>query len=276
MHFTYLHPRNIKGLSGPTINADISSKRKFKCDWKISENISFVEVKIMSDNIFYLSVYTNSLSLKFFHYWELSAELLEKLFINLSDDLELKKAVSFHLFNCYDLLSLYYANDKNDLKNAEPYFIKMLDLEPSNYLVKCNLALSMFKNGDFKSAENLIDDAYTQSSNYLLSQLNYAFLSILRKEYKKAYRMYQKFFDHKELTFEPLNVIDFLNNEFENVKDPAYLYGSAIINFIYKDRVLGIKDFKKFLRIADKSKMIDMINRSNYLINESTNKRHEN
>ena len=266
LHFTYLHPEDICGLLGQSINDDISSKNKLKGDWKIHENNSSVEVRIISKNIFDISIYTIALTLKFFQHWMLSAELLENLYKNATDDKQFKNAIAFHLINCYDLISLYYINEKKDYNQSEKYLYKLLDLDPMNYLVKSNLALCKFKNGDIKSAEKLIEDAYIQNPNHPTCQLNYAYLSIRKKDYKKAYRMYQKFFDYSVVPFEPLDVIDFLNKEFEVMKDPALLYGSAMMNYIYKDRAFGIKDFKTFLKKADEKTMEDMIKKANQLI----------
>jgi len=266
LNFTFLHPQDVQGLLGQTIWADVAANNNLNGGWKIHENNSFIEVKIISRNLFDISIYTIALTLKLFRDFLLSAELLEGLLKNITDDKQLKDAVTFHLINCYEILSFNCLKDKRDYKLGEKYLLKILALDSSSYVVKSNLALCKFQNGDSISGEKLIEEVYKQSPHSPIGKLSFAFLSIRKKNYKKAYRMYQKFFEIKEPSFEPLEAIDFLNSEYEKNKDPAYMYGSAILNYLYKDQTLGIRDLRKFIKKADKNTMSDMVKRATQLI----------
>lgn len=270
LNFTYLFPKDINNILPGIIKSDIDSKFAFKNYWTIFDRNSFNDLQIISNNLFDITTYIIALTFKIFGVLKESTQLFEQLHDKTKDDGLFKKALQFHLLNNYDLLSIITIYSNINYTGAIPYLEKFLKLQPVNYMALDNLALCKYKTGEVEEAKLLVQKANKLNANYPLTILNMAYFKIREKDYKHAFELYEKIsrFNVNEIHFEPLEVIEFLNKEYDNLKDSALIYASAMMNYHFGDNKMAKKDLNKFLRLADKKSMKEMYRKSQSLLDK--------
>ena len=56
---------------------------------------------------------------------------------------------------------------------------------------------------------------------------------------------------HRNISFNVTEVVEFLDEQYKELKDPAFLFASGFLNCNYGDMEFGQKDFNHFLKKAN-------------------------
>lgn len=91
----------------------------------------------------------------------------------------------------YNLLGILYSKIDNGQKAIE-YFTKSLELNPSNFKVKLNLANMIFHTGEISQALNNYRMLYNENTNSVELLYNYGVALTEIADYKKAYEVFVK------------------------------------------------------------------------------------
>lgn len=249
LNFTYGCPNDKNGKLGAMVLSDVNSKMALKQYWKIFENDSLNDIKIISNNIFDLSMYIVALTLKIYGRIERSIALFEKLLEQLlhrNDDFS--RHVIFHLINCYYLVVVNEGIVGKNFKKGMDFCVKIIDLDKVNLFAIANLATFQYKMGLKEEAEKNIELMLTLYPKNSLTEVDVAFIRILQKKYKNAFKHYENLIKMRDIQFNPFEVVEFLYNEYKNNKESALLYGSGILSFYWGDKKIGREDLKLFLK----------------------------
>ena len=252
LNFTFRIPQDLNQLKS-IITLDLQSKFAQKCYWQIYEKNSLNDIEIISNNLFDIATYILALSLKIF------GKLNEctKLFENLYDDLKrrndnLSQQIIPHLLNCYDILSIEHGLHRKNNNLGITYCKKILKLDPHNFSALCNIAVFQFRIGQKDQAYKNIDKLKEYHPNRDITIVDVAFFRILEKDYSSALRGYKKLKQkHRNISFNVTEVVEFLDEQYKELKDPAYLFASGFLNCNYGDMESGKKDFNYFLKKAN-------------------------
>lgn len=260
LRFTWLHPKDKHNKLGRMMALDINSKLAYKRYWKIMEESSYDDLKIVGDNLSEISIYILALSLKVFGQINSSLHLFETLF-NKSQDEHFKEMVKPHLLNCYELIICDSIYNKNSYSIAESSCLNHLRLNPNTHFGLSNLALFQFKLGKINDSKKTIADLCRIYPLDPITIVDAAFFYVLEKDYHNAYKSYNKLVSYRpeQIKFNFLDVVEFLTDQYKINNDPALLYGSGLISFYFGDKALGNKDLKHFLRKANDTKYKKMI-----------------
>jgi tetratricopeptide (TPR) repeat protein len=270
LSFTYGHPDDPTKRMRSMIDLELKSRFAVKNYWSIFEENSFDDIKLVSENAAYMSVYIIALTLKLFGRIEKSLTLFQHLY----DEL-LKKGDPFsnylkpHLINCYDLIifdSLW--NKKKYIKGKE-CCNKFLELVPNNYHALSSLALLEYKLGYTEEARQIVANLNKSHPDKPVTLLDNAFFYILQRKYKKAYECYRKVIKIKNAQsgFNSELLLEFFGEEYDSSNEPALLYASGIVAYYFSGNTgLSEIDLKKFLSLADVDKYKYMINHANRVL----------
>lgn len=270
LKFTYRYPKDKADKSdhlGEAISRDIYSKLAVKNYWKILDNNSASDIKIISKNITDISLYILGLTLKF--NWRLfdSIRIFEQLFRKLQTENDsLKDAVIVHLIDCYSILigeSVY----KKDYLAAKKYCEKILTYQKNNFSAIAGLARFEYETGNKEKSKQIVANLLSSFPNNPTVIVDAAFISIIQGKYKEAYNHYEKLRSIKTINFDPLDVVEFLGEEYKKRKEPAFLYASSIISYYWTtDRILAKEDLKKFLQTSNELNYKHMRKRARSLL----------
>lgn len=253
LSFTYGHPETLEKKIGPMLLADISSKMALKNYWKVIESNSANDVSIVADNIFQISMYILALTLKIYGRIEKSLDLFEKLFISLdAKDPSLQVRIIPHVVNCSELLATESYYKKNYIKSSM-YLEKILSVFPYNRFALSGLAVSQYRLGNFKRSKELVELLLIHHAQIPSTELNIAFMRILEKNYKNALLHYKRLLYFDEIDFNAQEVIEFLGEEYGRYKDPALLFGSAVVSMKFGDPLIAISDFERYLEKSNQN-----------------------
>ena len=216
------------------MNFDIKSKFAQKNYWQIFENNSTNDIEIISDNIFNISTYILAITLMLYGKVLASLNLFEYLHSKLVKcDNQLSVKLTPHLLNCYEVLALEYAFNKGNYPVAIEYCNKALSLKPKSFFALSNLAVFHYKADNLNESRKFIDLLKKIYPNSTVTIVDVAFIKILEKDYIGAYSVYSRLIKNKIVNFNPQDVVEFLNFEYEKSKEPALLFASGIIAFYY-------------------------------------------
>ena len=267
LNFTIRIPNNINQLHS-FIALDLKSKFAQKSYWKIFENNSLQDIEIISNNLFDIATYILALSLKIFGKLEESTNVFQNLHTDLKrrDD-NLSNQIVPHLINCYDILSIEHGLYRKNYKKGINYCERILHLNPNNFAAICNMALYQFHFGNKEVAHQYIDklkELYPKSDHTLI---DVAFFRLIEKDYQSALRGYKKLkHKYRNVTFNVPEVVEFLDEQYNALKDPAFLFASGFLNCHYGDMQSGKNDFKDFLAKADQKEHEILIKETNRLL----------
>jgi tetratricopeptide (TPR) repeat protein len=249
LNFTYGHPDDEQKKIGAMILLDISSKLAIKNYWKIIENNSLKDIKIVSNNLFDISTYILALTLKISGRIEKSLDLFEKLYNKLEQkNDEFRNVITPHLLNCYHLLAINAGVNKKDYLVGKTFCDKMLIFSENDFFAIANLALFQYKLGNEMEAEQKVELLLKCYPKDPLTEINVAFFRILRKNYSNAFKHYKNFLKFQSIHFNPQEVVEFLDEQYKIKKDPALLFGSGIVSMRFGDKKLAKKDLERFLK----------------------------
>lgn len=248
LKFTYGHPDDKEKRIGAMLLVDIGSKFAIKNYWQILEKNSYNDIEIITNNLFDLSTYILGTTLKLSGRVNISLKLFETLFnkLNTKKD-DFVKQIIPHLLNCYDIYILDLGVNKKRFDLGESFCNKYLQILPDNFFALSNLALFQFKLGKEIEAEANVEKLLKLYPNSAITEVDVAFFRILQKNYKNAYKHYQKLAGYTQVPFNTQEVVEFLFTQYEIKKDPVLLYGAGIISFYFGDQILARETLTDYL-----------------------------
>ncbi len=274
-NFQYKYLNDKDNRIGKFVNLDVSSRMKLQKFNPIKDKNSLTDIQILSKSVFDSASYILAITLKLYGRTKESTDYLERLFNNISDpNNRFKNSLIPHLMNNYEILIGSFVSKINpNVKEGMKYCESYCRIDHSSVWVLCNLAYCKYSLGFISEADAIIEKAYLIDPTYPSCQLNLAFKMIREKNYKRAFKLYDKFFNKNlewldQINFSHMEVIDFFEQEFAKLRDPALLYGSAILNYIFGDKETAKEDFVRFLKLADTVKMKEMVRKAKTLVNK--------
>jgi len=250
LNFTFGHPENEKKEIGEMVKLDIGSRFYVYNNWKINEETSLKDIELISSNMFDISIYIIALTYKLWGRLAESIELFEEIYKRLQKkNSNIGNQIIPHLINCYEQFSLYAIFKKQDFKIATQLFQKVLILQPKNFFALVNLAKVKYELG-------LVEESYSITKQLLefyprnpSVELDVAFHKILKKEYKGAFKHYNRLIavGREGLDFNPVDVVAFLDKQYQQLKEPALLYAIGIISHSYLEDDISKQSLKQFI-----------------------------
>lgn len=250
LNFTYRHPDDGASKISSMLVLDFKSKFSVKKYWRIVEENSYDDIKVVTNNIFDLSTYILGTTLKFSGKFKESLGLFESLYFKLIRENDpFSEHVKPQLVNCYEIFIAHFGSRKDKNLDGELYCQKYLEVMPNSEFGISNLAFFQFKLGKKEDAKNNVDKLQLLYPNKAVTDADIAFFNILNKNYKEAYRSYEKIsqFRLDRLGFNPLYIVESLFDQYELTKESGFLYGAAIFSFYFGDRTLAVESFNQFL-----------------------------
>lgn len=267
LSFTFGHPDIKEGTIGSMLILDISSKLAVKNYWQIVEKNSLKDIEIVSNNIFDIATYILALTLKLYgRIWK-SIELFERLYNDLvSRKDNFSKHIVPHLLNCYSLVITEIGINRKNIKTGKEFCNKYLKFERKSFFALSNLAIFQYKTGEHDETEKTVDLLLKYHPKNPLTELDVAFIRILQGNYNSAFKHYERMLKFGAINFNPQEVIEFLSLEYSVKKEPALLYGIAMISKYYGDETSAMEDFKMFLKKANEDKYKPMYRKAKIII----------
>jgi len=251
LNFTFGHPQDKNNVIGKMIKLDIDSRFATRNYWQIVESDSFNDIGIVTNDLFQISTYILALTLKLYGKLEQSLILFENLYFN-----EIKRSDAFnhslipHLINCYQVLGLDAGLSKKDFPLAIRYCTKILKFNENDFFALTNLALFNYKSGYKEEAAKLVNLLLKHYPTNPITHVDLAFFRMLEKNYKNAYKHYERLTTFQTINFNPQEVVEFLSIEYDEIKEPALLFGIGLISYYFGDKSIGKQDLKLFLKKA--------------------------
>lgn len=269
LHFTYSCPDNKERTVGQMIFLDISSKIAKRNYWKIVEGNSLRDTKVVSNNIFDISTYILALTLKIYGRLGKSLNLFEQLYNNLverRDDFQ--KEILPHLYNCYEILVSECIINRKNFEIGSNMCKKILLLKDNDFFAMSNLATFQCKLGNYEESEKTVELLLRLYPGNPITEVDVAYYRVLQKNYSNAFKHYRNLKNYKSINFRPQDVIEFLGEEYDKSKEPAFLFGIGIISYIFWDKKLAKKSFQTFLRKVDELEYKPMYREARRLLKE--------
>lgn len=259
LSFTFGYPSQQGDNLGKLLQFDIKSKFAQKNYWQIFEKNSNIDIEEISNNIFNISTYILALTLKLYGKIRKSLVLFEQLKLKVANkDKKLHNDIVGHLINCYQILALEMAFKENNHYASIDYCNKILQLQPDSFFAITNLAVAFYKIGNLPESNKYVEILKKKYPNNTITMVDLAFIKILHKDYIGAYSIYCKLIKNKRVHFNPQEVVEFLNYEFEKSKEPAMLFASGLISYYWGDKQIAEADWTLFLKKA-KSKVYNQM-----------------
>lgn len=267
LSFTFGYPGQQGDKLGKLLQLDVKSKFAKKNYWQVFENNSYEDLEIISGNIFNISSYILAVTLKLYGRIKKSLNLFEHLYFNLLEkDDELRTKLIPHLINCYEIIALEKAFNGKDYDSSIDYCNRILKIRPNSFFAISNLAVFHYKAENFTESNKYVETLKKLHPKNTITIVDLAFIKILEKDYIGAYSQYSRLLKCKKVHFNAPEVVDFLYYEYEKSKEPAFLFGSGIINYYFGDRTVGKKDLEFFIKKAKSSDYNIMTSRAHKLL----------
>ena len=250
LRFSYLYqmlPDNTRKIFIKKIDDSIKGRY-----WKIFEQRSFSDTKVVSVNITEVSLFILGICLYIKGQIQKSIEIFEKLRLysltndlkNFSDGEFLKKEVDSFLIDAY--LFIIDQNRDKHTEEAREYCKKIFLIDPNNASAHLNMArLCWMLDRDLQEAEthtNLVNDPLIRP----LTNYNYAFFAVIRKDPTNVLKFYQRIRSNPSQNV--VDIVSFLQDEFR--KDPnniLFHFALGYIKIYHQDVGLGIKELSEFI-----------------------------
>lgn len=252
--FIYGHPKDKHNKLGQMISLDLHSNLAKKNYWRIFEDNSFEDVKIISSNLYHISMYIIGVTAKIFGKIEKSLLIFDTLYEDLlkfNDPFIIQ--IKPHLINCYELVITDIIMNLKNIEKGETYCKKLLKLKEGDHFAIANLSLFLYKLGKIEESQKMVELLQKLHPKSPITELDIAFFRILQKKYNNAYDHYINLikFTPEQVGFKPLEVVEFLYENYKKIKDPALLFASGLISYYFGDKKLAQKDLKKFLKMSN-------------------------
>jgi tetratricopeptide (TPR) repeat protein len=257
INFTYGHPDDKDNKIGKFLLMDITSKMAYKNYWRILEDSSYEDTIKITNNIFDIGAYIIARALHLWGKFLSASTLLERIYTKNNSDADFQKQLIPHIIDVYIPIIIDLGVINKRYADAEKYCEKMLKLIPNNFFGLSNLAVFQYKSGKEEESEKTVENLLKLYPNDPLTNANVAFFRLVQGKYNNALKHYYKLtkYKPKQLTFNPLDIVEFLSLEFEKRKDPAFLFASGIIShYLVGDEKLSKKDLKQFIKLANPQK----------------------
>ena len=270
LKFTFGCPSDKDKKIGSMVLLDINSKLALRNYWKIIDDNSMRDIKIVSNNIFDISTYILGLTLKLYGYIGKSINLFEHLYnnLNLRKD-NFKDQIIPHLLNCYEIMVFEAGIYKKNYPVGKKFCRKILNFKENDFFALSSLALFQYKTGEKLEAEKNVELLLELYPRDPLTELDVAFFRIIQKNYSNAFKHYSRLVQFDNINFNFQEAIEFLDIEYKQLKDPALLYGSGIISEYFGDKKIAKDDLKKFIKKADENKYKKMYRHAKRLLNQN-------
>lgn len=253
LNFTFGHPNDPQNKIGEMLLLDINSKLAKKNYRRIVEDSSYKDIKIISNNLFDVSVYIIGVTMKLYGKIGVSLNLFESLYSKLtkSNDPFVNYIIP-HMLNCYELTIINATFNRNLFAIGKDCCRKMLEFKNDDFFALASMAFLQYRTGEVNESQKTVERLAKLYPNNPLTEVDVAFFRILEKDYKGAFKHYRNLikFKSNQLNFNPIIVVDFLSENYEKFKEPAMLYGSGIISYYYADKKIAKYDLKEFIKKA--------------------------
>lgn len=272
--YGFNHHETNKEVVSSDITARIEKIIAIKNKWKIRNTESLEDVKDVADSLFTLSLFTLGLTLANRGRILDAAYIFEKLFIYLRDKndttLSLLKP---YIKDCNLFLLAFEVKRKNiDWSVVCKLSSNILVVEPLDLNALVSSALSLYKLNRLAESELAVQKLIATYPRSGAARVNFAFMHVLKKNYDNALRQYKKVFSESNIDFATVEIIDFLNTEYEKTKEPALRFASGAISYyLNQDKNLAVKDLNEFLEIAIESTYGLMYKEARKILEEITN-----
>ncbi|MAG44765.1 hypothetical protein CL633_02645 [bacterium] len=236
---------------------DKAAQRKY---WGIWRPNSAYQLEIVSGNIIEISLFIVGFCLATMPDFSLNYlrkaikvfEKLEKLLKTKKQDDNLPnlnqirdQVRSMLIKSCEQCMDIYW-NHQRDLENAIKYAEKIIKLDENNFGAHQNLAPFKWKKGEQDAARYHTKRAWKISPGHPLTRFNRGFLYFYDKNFKSGLNQYKKIKTDEHTNI--LNVVEFIEEEFEQRKDNLGLLFAAVwLNIKFADLGRGVKQLNKFL-----------------------------
>ncbi|MEI7512340.1 MAG: tetratricopeptide repeat protein [Candidatus Uhrbacteria bacterium] len=257
LRFTYTHPEDNKRRVGRLLSLDIGTKMAQKNYWRIFESNSYEDVRIVTKNLLDMSLYILALTLKVQGRIRQSVLVFERLHDSLVKNGDPFQANLIpHLINCYQLLSTeaYFASR---FAESKQYAEKLLALDEANRDALANLAICQQRMGDSQGASTTVSKLQRLYPSSPIAMVDVAFIRVLEGKYADAYELYKRLIKlpANKLDYNPVEVMTFLDENFQISHEPALRYASAITALCHlQDSVIAKRDFTEFIELAAEKK----------------------
>ncbi|MDP2649304.1 MAG: hypothetical protein Q8P10_00515, partial [bacterium] len=270
LNFTYSCPRYLQDKEnqlGKAIVLDISHKLAIKNYWKIVDNNSLRDIQIVSNNLNDISFYIIGLTLKFYGRIKDSVEIFEKLYANLmARNDSFSNLIVPHLLDCYWLFVRDIILTRNNYIKGRYFCEKILKLDEKNHFALANLAHFLYILNEKDRSEKIVEKLLEFYPRDPITEVDVAFIRIMQKNYKNAFNHYNRLTQMQAISFNPQDTIEFLGQEYQKSKEPALLYGSAILSYYWGDKLLAKEDFIYFLKKANENSYKEMYRKAKNLL----------
>ncbi len=220
----------------------------------INHTSTLPSIKIVSDNLSAVSLYMISKCLMSFGYLEMAYKYLLRLREEITNESEyldkklideLSKRLSLQLA---EFLSYYFSVISIDHDKASYYCQQALSLNPGSLPALVNYARLLWLQGKRSQARQLSVLAWRTHPGNDIIRCNLAFFALVEGKYKKAIKSYNSI--KRDVQTNILDVIEFLEREFESSNDLALLFGAGYLNIRSADTERGKQLLQKFVEKA--------------------------
>jgi tetratricopeptide (TPR) repeat protein len=268
LNFTFRLPYNQSNEIKSLLAKDLQSKFAQRAYWQIFESNSLKDIEIVTNNIFNISTYILAVTLEIFGELEKSTILLENLYNDLKrkNDLLWKELIP-NLLNCYAILSIEHGSYRKNYPLGINYCKKSLQLDADNFAANSNMALYQYRSGKKEIARQYVEKLKKLNPNSDITLLDVSFFRILEKDYHGFLNGYKKLKrKYRKVSFNIPEVVEFLEEQYEALKEPAILFAFGFLNCEYGDIEVGKDDLKRFLIYADSRVHIELIKETKRLL----------
>lgn len=233
VNFYYANDKNESGLQS-------ESEKQYK----IFESNSKKDIKIISNNLVYTSTYILARILLENKRIIQAKELYESLYEE-KDNFEYNffKEIENNLLHCYHLLILESPTKKEELRVCKEICEKYLLIRPNSKFALTNLSVTEYLLGNKTESANIVEQLINFYPDYTATIINAGFIRLTQNRlddalfyYKKAVKMT----DHD--SFNPVQVITFLQDEYKKTKDVNLLYVQGLIYAKFTSQTILAKE----------------------------------
>jgi len=186
-------------------------------------------------------------------------------FPNLND---VKGQVDVILLLQYRSLSEYYLLTKKDIDASYIWALKGVNLAPNDYFSNIQAARLSWETGDYQGARGYNNKASSLSdSSVCLHTLNFGYFSLYDGKFGNALKQYKKLTLAGLSNTNMLEVIEFIQQEYDKTSNPALLFGAGWLSVKFGDKTLGIDLLKSFMSLdKDEQQHKPLIKETNKLL----------
>lgn len=243
---------------------DSSIKRKA---WSIFDDNSLPGQLVVAENVIEIALFTLSvcltslyISTRDIRMLSNSTRLLEQLRTqlipripndNFPNLIEVRNHISESLFMQYSEAASYFTREKRDPEEAYEWAFKAVSLQPHHFGANIQMALSSWLVGDASGARKYSKIAQKIDPKNTLPYLNFAFFHFYNGKHAKALSYYKRLNNKIVKQIYILDVISFLEAEYDKTKKPALLFAAAWLSDKYADSKRAAQMMRTFMDLVD-------------------------